>query len=196
MASRYHEVYDSWKRDPQAFWAAAAEDIDWFKRWDKVFDPDQGVYGRWFTGAMCNTAYNCLDRHIERGRGDQVALIHDSAITRQDPALHLSRAARRGGGARRACCATTASARATASSSTCRWSPRPRSPCSPAPASAPCIRWCSAASPRRSLRPASTTRRPKMVISASCGLEPGRVVAYKPLLDQAIALAKIRRTNA
>ena len=81
MASRYHEVYDSWKRDPQAFWAAAAEDIDWFKRWDKVFDPDAGVYGRWFTGAECNTAYNCLDRHVERGRADQVALIHDSAIT-------------------------------------------------------------------------------------------------------------------
>ena len=51
MASRYHEVYDSWKRDPQAFWAAAADEIDWFKRWDKVFDPDAGVYGRWFTGA-------------------------------------------------------------------------------------------------------------------------------------------------
>ena len=55
MASRYHEVYDSWKRDPQAFWAAAADEIDWFKRWDKVFDPDAGVYGRWFTGADCNT---------------------------------------------------------------------------------------------------------------------------------------------
>ena len=42
MASRYHEVYENWKRDPEAFWAAAAEDIDWFKRWDKVFDPDAG----------------------------------------------------------------------------------------------------------------------------------------------------------
>ena len=101
MASRYHEVYDSWKRDPEAFWAAAADEIDWFKRWDKVFDPDAGVYGRWFAGAECNTAFNCLDRHIERGRADQIALIHDSAIHRHDPPLHLSRAARRGGGARR-----------------------------------------------------------------------------------------------
>src|SRR4051812_30684641 len=80
MTSRYHEVYQDWQRDPQAFWAAAAEDIDWFRRWDKVFDPDQGVYGRWFTGAECNTTYNCLDRHIEHGRADQLALIHDSAI--------------------------------------------------------------------------------------------------------------------
>src|SRR4051794_8301614 len=50
MVSRYHEVYESWKRDPQAFWAGAAEEIDWFRRWDKVFDPAAGVYGRWFPG--------------------------------------------------------------------------------------------------------------------------------------------------
>ena len=81
MSSRYQEVYAAWKRDPQAFWAEAARAIDWYKPWDKVFDAYAGQYGRWFVGAECNTAYNCLDRHVERGRGGQKALIHDSPVT-------------------------------------------------------------------------------------------------------------------
>ena len=79
--SRYHEVYASWQANPEAFWAEAARDISWYKPWDRVFDPYMGEYGRWFAGAACNTAYNCLDRHVERGRGDQTALIYDSAVT-------------------------------------------------------------------------------------------------------------------
>lgn len=81
MASRYHEVYDGWKRDPEQFWADAAGAIDWYSPWDKVFDATAGVYGRWFTGATCNTCYNAIDRHVAGGRADQIALIHDSAIT-------------------------------------------------------------------------------------------------------------------
>ena len=50
MSSRYHEVYAAWQRDPEAFWAEAARDIDWYKPWDKVFDPYAGQYGRWFVG--------------------------------------------------------------------------------------------------------------------------------------------------
>ncbi len=56
MSSRYHEVYAYWKRDPEAFWAEAAREIDWYKPWEKVFDPYAGQYGRWFVGAECNTA--------------------------------------------------------------------------------------------------------------------------------------------
>ena len=119
MTSRYHEVYADWKRDPQAFWAAAAEEIDWFKRWDKVFDPDAGVYGHWFSGATCNTAYNCLDRHIEQGRGEQVALIHDSAITGRIRLLPIASSGR--GVALAAVLARQRHQQgATASSSTCR----------------------------------------------------------------------------
>ena len=81
MNSRYHEVYDGWKHDPEGFWAEAAGAIDWVAPWDKVFDPDLGVYGRWFVGAECNTCFNAVDRHVAGGRADQVALIHDSAIT-------------------------------------------------------------------------------------------------------------------
>ena len=80
--SRYHEVYAAWKADPEAFWAEAAREIDWINLWDKVFDPYAGEYGRWFAGAECNTAYNCLDRHVLRGRGQQKALIYDSPVTK------------------------------------------------------------------------------------------------------------------
>ena len=55
MSSRYYDVYKSWQTDPEGFWAKAAADIDWMKPWNKVFDPEAGVYGEWFTGAECNT---------------------------------------------------------------------------------------------------------------------------------------------
>ena len=81
MSSQYHEVYARWKGDPDAFWAEAAREIDWYRTWDRVFDPYAGQYGRWFTGAECNTAWNCLDRHVEGGRAQQRALIYDSPVT-------------------------------------------------------------------------------------------------------------------
>ncbi|MEM1376130.1 MAG: propionyl-CoA synthetase [Pseudomonadota bacterium] len=80
-ASRYHGIYDGWKKDPQAFWAEAAKGIDWFTKPSTIFDPQAGVYGRWFPGATCNTCYNAVDRHINGGRPGQPAIIHDSAIT-------------------------------------------------------------------------------------------------------------------
>jgi propionyl-CoA synthetase len=79
--SRYAQVYADWQKDPEGFWAEAAKEISWYKLWDKAIDPYAGHYGRWFAGAECNTAYNCLDRHVETGRGDQKALIYDSPVT-------------------------------------------------------------------------------------------------------------------
>src|SRR5580658_7700073 len=76
--SRYHEVYAHSMRDPVGFWAEAANDIDWYEKATKVFDPAAGVYGRWFVGATCNTCFNAVDRHVARGRGAQSAIIHDS----------------------------------------------------------------------------------------------------------------------
>ena len=78
--SRYHEVHARSLRDPEGFWGEAAREIDWIEPAKKVFDPSQGVYGRWFTGAVVNTCYNALDRHVAGGRGDQLALIHDSPL--------------------------------------------------------------------------------------------------------------------
>src|ERR1700752_5158135 len=78
--SRYHEIYARAKADPAGFWAEAAKEIDWIKPADKIFDASQGVYGRWFAGAVVNTCYNALDRHVAGGRADQGALIHDSPL--------------------------------------------------------------------------------------------------------------------
>ena len=79
--SRYHEVHARSLADPEGFWAEAAKEIDWIEPPKKVFDASLGVYGRWFAGGVVNTCYNALDRHVERGRGDQLALIHDSPLT-------------------------------------------------------------------------------------------------------------------
>src|SRR6201997_3654387 len=78
--SRYHEVHARSLRDPEGFWGEAAAEIDWIEPAKKIFDPDMGSYGRWFAGAVVNTCYNALDRHVARGRADQIALIHDSPL--------------------------------------------------------------------------------------------------------------------
>ncbi|WP_349362692.1 MAG: propionyl-CoA synthetase [Roseitalea porphyridii] len=80
-SSDYHRVYAGWKADPEGFWAEQAGAIDWFSQWDSVFDADQGVYGRWFAGATCNTCHNAVDRHVAAGHGDRPAIIHDSPVT-------------------------------------------------------------------------------------------------------------------
>ena len=78
---RYAEAYARWQEDPIGFWAEAASAIEWDEPWRTPFNPDKGVYGRWFPGAQCNTCYNALDRHVAAGRGDQAAIIYDSPVT-------------------------------------------------------------------------------------------------------------------
>ena len=80
-ASRYAETIATWHRDPEAFWAEAAKGIDWVRPPDRIFDPSLGAYGQWFAGAQLNTCYNALDRHVLAGRGEQNALIWDSPMT-------------------------------------------------------------------------------------------------------------------
>jgi len=77
----YKEVYDRSINDPEGFWADAAMDITWYKDWDTVLDGSTPPFYRWFSGGLMNTCYNCLDRHVENGRADQVALIYDSPVT-------------------------------------------------------------------------------------------------------------------
>ena len=80
QSSRYHEVHARSLADPEGFWGEAAREIDWIEPAKKIFDPSMGLYGRWFAGAMVNTCYNALDRHVAGGRADQLALIHDSPL--------------------------------------------------------------------------------------------------------------------
>ncbi|MGH7354287.1 MAG: propionyl-CoA synthetase [Candidatus Rokuibacteriota bacterium] len=79
--SVFDEAYARAQRDPDGFWAAAAEAIHWEKRWDRVFDDSRPPFYRWFTGGVLNTCYNCLDLHVDRGRGKQQALVYDSPVT-------------------------------------------------------------------------------------------------------------------
>lgn len=188
MASRYHEVYQGWKNDPLGFWKTAASEIDWISTSDRVFDPDQGQYGRWFPDWECNTCYNCLDRHVERGRPGQPALIYDSPITGRTAAY------------------TYAELLEEVEALACVLSDRglqkgdraiiymPMIP-QAVMAMLACARlgivhsvvFGGFAANELATRIDDAT--PKAIIAASCGIEPGRVIAYKPLIDDAIELA-------
>ena len=188
MSSSYKDVYEGWQKDPEGFWAAAAEAIDWHKPADKIFDAEAGVYGRWFAGAECNTCYNAVDRHVEGARGDQTAIIYDSPITGSKTkytysdvkeqvqglaAVLVDRGVEKGDRVviympmiPQAVFAMLACARIGAVHS---------------------VVFGGFAAHELATR--LDDAKPKAVISASCGIEPNRVIAYKPLLDDAIEQA-------
>ena len=189
QSSRYHETYARWQRDPLAFWAEAAQAIDWIEKPETVFDGKAGVYGRWFPDGVCNTCFNAVDRHIDGGRGDQAAIIYDSPLAGQKRTITYHRLLTEvqvlGGMLRdlgvgkddrvilympmipEAVIGMLACARIGAIHS---------------------VVFGGFAARELATRIDDAT--PKVILSASCGLEPGRIVAYKPLLDEAIALAK------
>ena len=94
--SVYDATYARSMRDPEGFWAAAAEDIHWEKRWERVLDDSRTPFYRWFTGGELNTCYNALDLHVDRGRGKQRGARLRQPGHRHGADVHLSRAARRG----------------------------------------------------------------------------------------------------
>ena len=83
MTSGYTETCRRSLAQPEAFWAEAAEAIDWEKRWDRVLDDTRPPFYRWFAGARLNTCWNALDRHVAVGRGERTALMWDSPVTGQ-----------------------------------------------------------------------------------------------------------------
>src|SRR4029077_12577775 len=90
-SSRYYDVYARWQRDPEAFWGEAAAAIDWIEKPNRVFDANAGVYGRWFSGGVCNTCFNAVDGHVDAGRGEQAAIIYDSPLTGQKRSITYHR---------------------------------------------------------------------------------------------------------
>ncbi|MBZ6077324.1 propionyl-CoA synthetase [Microvirga puerhi] len=186
--SRYHDAYGRWQSDPEWFWEEAAREIDWSKAAERIFDPAQGVYGRWFVGAECNACYNAVDRHVERGRAGQAALIYDSPVTGtirtftyhelRDEVATLAAVLQEMGVSKgdrvilympmipEAVFAMLACARIGAVHS---------------------VVFGGFAARELATRLEDAT--PKLVLSASCGVEGARVVPYKPLLDEAIALS-------
>lgn len=185
MASRYHEVYAAWQSDPEGFWAKAAADIDWIKPWDTVFDASQGAYGSWFAGAECNTCYNCLDRHVERGRPGQAAIIYDSPITGAKASYTYEELLARVN----AMAGVLVDAGVSKGDRVILYMPM-------VPEAAMAMLACARIGAVHSvvfggfaaheLATRIDDATPKAIISASCGIEPGRVIAYKPLLDGAI----------
>ena len=188
MTSAYHGIYESWKKNPEAFWAEAAKEIDWFKQPGKTFDENMGTYGRWFTGATCNTCYNCVDRHVENGRADQAAIIYDSPITGKQRTITYNDLLKEV----QALAGSMKSLGVDKGDRVIIYMPM-------VPEAAIAMLACARIGAVHSvvfggfaaaeLATRLDDAKPKMIISASCGIEPGRVVAYKPLLDEAIELA-------
>ena len=186
MQSSYEAVYARWRLDPVAFWAKAAETIDWMKPADRIFDPDQGVYGRWFAGALCNTCYNCLDRHVERGRKGQAAVIYDSPITGAQRTITYEELL----GEVQALAQVLKDKGVAKGDRVIIYMPM-------VPEAVVAMLACARIGAIHSVvfggfaAHELATRiddcAPKLIIAASCGVEPGRIVAYKPLLDRAIA---------
>ena len=187
-ATSYDEAYGSCLRDPAAWWAEAAEGIFWTKRWDRPFDASLGAYGQWFAGGELNTCYNALDRHVEAGRGDQPALIWDSPMTGRLDVLTYTQMRDR----------TAKVAGALAKLGVVRGDRviiyMPMVP-EAAIAMLACARLGAIHSvvfggfAAAELATRIADAKPKAIVSASCGLEPGRIVKYKPLLDGAIEMS-------
>lgn len=189
MTSRYHEVYARWRADPEDFWREASRDISWIKPPEMIFDPTSGVYGAWFPDATCNTCFNALDRHVKAGHGDRTALIYDSPLTGlvQSFSYHeaLEEVAALG-----AALQELGVGRADRVMIYMPMVPQAVF------AMLACARIGAVHSvvfggfAAHELAKRIDDARPRAILTASCGLEPGRIVRYKPLLDEAIDLAE------
>jgi len=186
--SRYHGVHARSLADPEGFWGEAAKEIDWIEPPKKIFDPSQGPYGRWFAGGIVNTCYNALDRHVERGRADQVALIHDSPLTNSVTKLTYAELLNEV----QALAAIMQEFGVGKGDRVILYMPMvPEA----VVAMLACARLGAVHSvvfggfAAKELATRIDDAQPKLILSASCGIEPGRIVQYKPLLDEAIRLA-------
>jgi propionyl-CoA synthetase len=181
------EIYRRSLEEPEQFWAEAAAELDWVEPWDQVLDGSRAPFYRWFPGGRLNTCYNALDRHVERGRADQLALIYDSPVT-DSRASFTYRELRD---------AVAQFAGALVKEGVGRGDRvviyMPMVP-EAAIAMLACARIGTIHSvvfggfAANELASRIEDAAPKVIVSASCGIEPGRVVAYKPLLDAAIKL--------
>src|ERR1700686_2994623 len=189
--SRYHQVHARSLADPTGFWGEAAAEIDWIEPAKKIFDPAKGIYGRWFTGAVVNTCYNALDRHVAGGRADQVALIHDSPLANTITKFTYSELLKEV----QTLAAIMQDFGVAKGDRVILYMPMvPEAVI----AMLACARIGAVQSvvfggfAAKELATRIEDAKPKLILSASCGIEPGRVVPYKPLLDQAIALASAK----
>ena len=187
----YAETYRRSLEQPEEFWAEAAETIDWERRWDRVLDSSRPPFYRWFGGARLNTCWNAIDRHVAAGRGDRIALIWDSPVTGQVKRFTYrelqSEVARLAG--------VLTSLGVAKGDRVLIYMPM-------VPEAAFAMLACARIGAIHSvvfggfaaheLATRIDDARPRVVLSASCGIEVSRIVPYKPLLDAAIAEARAK----
>jgi propionyl-CoA synthetase len=191
MTTGYADTYRQSLERPEEFWAEAADAIDWERRWDRVLDPSRPPFYRWFPGGRLNTCWNAIDRHVAAGRGERVALIWDSPVTGQiqrftyrelrDEVALLAGVLTGLGVAKgdrvliympmvpEAALAMLACARIGAIHS---------------------VVFGGFAAHELATR--INDAKPRVILSASCGIEVSRIIPYKPLLDAAIAEARAK----
>jgi propionyl-CoA synthetase len=184
----YATLYEQWQHAPEKYWAECAGLIDWDTAPSQIFEPTSGPYGAWFPGAELNTAYNCLDRHVKAGNGERVALIWDSPMAGRLEHITYAQAL----GRVEKIAGALAKLGVTKGDRVVVYMPM-------VPEAAFSMLACARlgaihsmvfggfAAPELSAR--INDAKPKVIIAASCGLEPGRTIEYKPILDMAIGLA-------
>lgn len=189
MSNPYETAFQRSIQDPEGFWGEAAEDCHWYKKWDKVLDDSNKPFYRWFVGGEINTCYNALDFHIENGRGNQAALIYDSPVTntiktftyrelRDDVAKFAGALADLG---------------VTKGDRVIIYMPM-------IPEAVISMLGCARIGAVHSvvfggfapneLATRLNDAKPKVIVSASCGIEVKNIIRYKPLLDGAIEMAQ------
>jgi propionyl-CoA synthetase len=194
MTNAYQQAYEKSLKDPEGFWGEAAKEIHWYKTWDKVLDDSKKPFYRWFVGAETNTCYNAVDRHVEQGRGQQTAIIYDSPVTQTKRKITYAelqdQVSRLAGGLAalgvekgdrvllympmvpEAVIGMLAVARLGAIHSVVFGGFAPSE-----------------------LATRINDAKPKVILSASCGIEGSKVLPYKPMLDEAIHLSEHKPTN-
>jgi propionyl-CoA synthetase len=187
-AQSYARTYARWQADPHGFWAQVAQGLDWVEPPKAIFDPDSGPYGRWFPDAVCNTCFNALDRHVRDGRGEQTALIHDSPVTGTKASWTYAQLLDEVS----TLAAVLADLGVGKGDRVIVYMPMvPEA----AFAMLACARIGAVHSvvfggfAAKELATRIDDAKPKVIMTATCGIEPTRVVEYKPLLDAAIDLA-------
>ena len=190
----YKKVYNSWKNDPEAFWMTAADAIDWVTKPSKALFADRAPFYEWFSDSEVNTCYNAVDRHVLNGRGDQKAIIYDSPMTGTKYSITFSELLEK----------VSVLAGALTNIGISKGDRviiyMPMIPegiismlaCARIGAIHSVVFGGFAAN---ELAVRIDDAKPKAILAASCGLEPNRIVEYKPLIDQAIELASHKPTT-
>ncbi|MBW2674458.1 MAG: AMP-binding protein, partial [Deltaproteobacteria bacterium] len=188
MTAEYSKLYEQSINRPDEFWGEAAEALQWDKKWDTVLDDTNKPFYRWFAGGMLNTCYNALDYHVQNGRGDQTAIIYDSPVTdtvRKITYGELLKKVSTFAGALR-------DLGVSKGDTVIIYMPMiPEAPV----AMLACARIGAVHSvvfggfAPNELAIRIDDAKPKVMVSASCGIEGKKVIPYKPLLDDAIEIS-------